>query len=272
MKSFDSNAFAEARAEFSAKGACCLRGVFDLEWVELVRRGLDEAATRPSHLSKTWTGDQGQGQFFQDGFAWNRFEPLRNFIFESPAASVVARLMGSTRVGLYMDHILVREPNTNKTTPWHHDTPYCFVDGNDFCTIWFPLDPIAMGEGLKLVSGSHKWGKMFLPVEFGSTAAYAHEASERSYELVPDIDASQNKHEILSWQLELGDCVVFYCSMLHSAPAHLATESRRRVYSTRWIGNDARFATRAWSVPPLPTDPGLKPGDLIEGALFPRVL
>jgi ectoine hydroxylase-related dioxygenase (phytanoyl-CoA dioxygenase family) len=260
-----------ARTEFLEAGAVCLRNVFDQKWIELVRLGVEQCAANPSALSKTWTGDSS-GRFFQDGFAWNRVDALRQFVFQSPAARVVAELMDASRVHLYMDHILLREPCTNKATPWHHDTPYCFVEGQDFCTIWLPLDPVRRGEGLHLVRGSHRWGKMFLPVEFGSSEAYAGTTGNAvPYEHVPNIDANPDAHEILTWELGLGDCVVFYCSMLHSAPAHLALSGRRRVYSTRWVGNDARYTLRSWSVPPLPVDPGLKPGDPIGGELFPRV-
>jgi ectoine hydroxylase-related dioxygenase (phytanoyl-CoA dioxygenase family) len=272
METSDPKRWSEARAEFQRDGAVCMRGVFEPAFIELVRAGVSECADHPSVLSKTWTGP-AHGKFFQDGFAWNRFGPLRQFIFESPAARLVAALMGSARVHLYMDHILLREPNTNKSTPWHHDTPYCFVDGRDFCTIWLPLDPIPRGEGLHLVKGSHRWDKLFLPVEFGSSQAYLSPTAQAlPYEHVPDIDASPDAYEVCSWELELGDCVVFYCSMLHSAPAHLAPNIKRRVYSTRWVGDDARYALRSWSVPPLPLDPGLAPGDPFGGALFPRVV
>jgi ectoine hydroxylase-related dioxygenase (phytanoyl-CoA dioxygenase family) len=272
MKHVDQNHLSAARGEFTESGAICLRGVFDPRWIELVRVGVDECAANPSALSKTWTGDTS-GRFFQDGFAWNRVDPLRRFIFESPASQVVAELMDASKVHFYMDHILLRDPSTNKPTPWHHDTPYCFVEGQDFCTIWLPLDPIRHGEGLRLVKGSHRWGKMFLPVEFGSSQVYMNAAGNAvPYENVPDIDADPAAYEVLSWELELGDCVVFYCSMLHSAPAHLAEQGSRRVYSTRWVGNDARYALRTWSVPPLPSDPGLQPGDPIGGKLFPRIV
>lgn len=87
---------------------------------------------------------------------------------------------------------------------------------------------------------------------------------------LPDIDAARDKHEILTWDVGLGDCVVFWCHALHAAPPHRKA-GRRRVYSTRWVGDDARYVLRPWAVPPLLSDPGLQPGDPIGGALFPRV-
>lgn len=272
MTEIDATDISRARAELEDRGATCVRGAFDPHWLEVVRRGLDECVAAPSRFAKTWEGEHSKGRFFQDGFAWERFAPLRNFVFDSPAASLVSRLMGSEHVHIYMDHLLMRDPNTDKATPWHHDTPYCFVEGSQFCTIWLPLDPIALGEGLRLVSGSHRWGKMFLPVEFGSNAAYARLESAGAFDYVPDVDATPDKYDILSWDVQLGDCIVFYCSMLHAAPPHNRAQGMRRVYSTRWVGDDARYTLRGWSVPPLPRDPGLKPGDAFGGDLFPRIV
>jgi ectoine hydroxylase-related dioxygenase (phytanoyl-CoA dioxygenase family) len=261
-----------ARDELHTKGATCVRGVFDPRWIDLVRDGLDETLAEPSRFAKTWTEQGGEGRFFQDGYAWNRFEPLRQFIFESPAGRLCAELMRSSHVNIYMDHVLVREPNTDKSTPWHHDTPYCFVEGADFCTIWLPVDPIAHGEGIEVVAGSHRWGKLFFPVDFSSTQNYAHDPAlaHLQCETVPDIDAARDKHEILTWDVGVGDCVVFWCHALHGAPPHRRA-GRRRVYSTRWVGDDARYVLRPWPVPSLLHDPGLRPGDPIGGPLFPRI-
>lgn len=258
-----------ARADFQRDGAYCVRNVFSPEWLDLVRRGLRDCSASPSSQSKTWT--DGRGTFFQDSFAWRRIEALRTFVFDSPAAKVVGSLMGSSAVHLYMDHLLMREPQTVLATPWHHDTPYCQVDGRDFCTLWLPLDPIAMGDGLRLVRGSHTWGRMFLPVNFNSSTPYDKASSGASADVIPDIDARPDAYTILSWDLQPGDCIVFYCNMLHSAPAHLHSGRTRWVYSTRWTGDDARFVTRDWLVPPLPVDCGLAPGDPIGGPLFPRI-
>src|SRR5687768_8238452 len=104
----------ETRAQFLAQGACCVRGAFTKEWLALVRAGIDACAAQPSKLAKVWQAEHGQGRFFQDGFAWERFEPLRRFVFESPAARIASELMGSAEIRLYMDHILVRDRNTDR--------------------------------------------------------------------------------------------------------------------------------------------------------------
>lgn len=270
MNALTNPSLSEYRSTFVSDGACCVRNAFDADWLELVRSGLGNCYSNPSPQAKIWTG--GEGTFFQDGFAWRRIELLRKFVFESPAAKLVASLMGSSRVNLYMDHLLIRDPRTELATPWHHDTPYCQVDGRDFCTIWLPVDPIPLGEGLRLVRGSHTWGKMFLPVNFNSSSPYAATSEVATADFIPDVDSNPGTYEVLSWELNPGDCVVFYCNTLHSAPSHPHAGRARWIYSTRWTGDDARFVVRDWLVPALPEDPGLLPGDPIGGELFPQIL
>jgi ectoine hydroxylase-related dioxygenase (phytanoyl-CoA dioxygenase family) len=63
-------------------------------------------------------------------------------IRKSAAAEVAARLMGSERVQMFHDHVLVKEPGTSKPTPWHQDGPYYFVEGTQTVSFWSPLDPV----------------------------------------------------------------------------------------------------------------------------------
>ena len=51
--------------------------------------------------------------------------------------------MRSATVRLYHDHVLVKEPGTRTTTPWHQDQPYYNIDGRQNVSMWMPLDPVA---------------------------------------------------------------------------------------------------------------------------------
>ena len=74
---------------------------------------------------------------------------------------------------------------------------------------------------------------------------------------------------MLSWQLAPGDCLVFHMQTLHGAPATTGAKSRRRGFSTRWLGDDARFATRAWRTSPPFAELDLEPGAPMDHPLFP---
>ncbi|MGX2011500.1 phytanoyl-CoA dioxygenase family protein, partial [Enterobacter asburiae] len=87
---------------------------------------------------------------------------------------------------------------------------------------------------------------------------------------LPDIDAHQDDYDIVSWALEPGDAVAFHYRTLHGARGN-ATARARRVFSARWVGDDATFADRGGvTSPPFP-ELTLKDGEALVSPLFPRV-
>ncbi|HJS75080.1 MAG TPA: hypothetical protein VJ921_12395 [Vicinamibacteria bacterium] len=76
-----------------------------------------------------------------------------------------------------------------------------------------------------------------------------------------------------SWalDLELGDCIAFHMKTVHGAPGTAQHPFRRRAFSTRWLGDDAVFATRPFPTSPPFPELALKPGDPMEHELFPVV-
>ena len=57
-----------------------------------------------------------------------------------------------------------------------------------------------------------------------------------------------------------GDILAFHFRTVHDAAGN-ELPSRRRAVSLRWLGDDARFATRPWPVSPPYRPDGLSPGD-----------
>ena len=69
-----------------------------------------------------------------------------------------------------------------------------------------------------------------------------------------------------------GDCIVFHMKTLHASHGNnLSTP--QRVFSTRWLGNDAVKGDRSWlDLPPSEELKDLKRGDnLVESGAFPIV-
>ncbi|HZF33178.1 MAG TPA: phytanoyl-CoA dioxygenase family protein, partial [Candidatus Angelobacter sp.] len=110
-------------AAFRADGAVVLRGFF-ADWVETLRAGVARNIASPSSDARVYDGSPGKGRHFGDYCNWDQFPEFRRFIFQSPAARIAARLMGSRSVRLFHEHVLVKEPDSDVPTPWHHDQPY----------------------------------------------------------------------------------------------------------------------------------------------------
>jgi ectoine hydroxylase-related dioxygenase (phytanoyl-CoA dioxygenase family) len=85
------------------------------------------------------------------------------------------------------------------------------------------------------------------------------------------IDAHPEQHRQLAWALQPGDAVAFHMLALHASSGSAA---RRRVFSARYLGDDARHAVRSWRTSP-PFDglaQRLADGAPMDDALFPALI
>jgi ectoine hydroxylase-related dioxygenase (phytanoyl-CoA dioxygenase family) len=90
---------------------------------------------------------------------------------------------------------------------------------------------------------------------------------------LPDVDATRASRRVLGWALEPGDVVAFHMLALH-ASAGVDADTRRRVFSVRFLGDDMRHAPRAWKT--SPDFPGLAQtlpaGAPMDHAAFPLLI
>jgi len=255
--------------DFRRDGVVLLRGVFG-DWIERLRQGVDVNMENPGPWGREYLDEAQSGRFFGDYCNWNRIEEYRQFMFESPAAEIAADLMQSDSVRIFHEHVLVKEPGTDKITPWHHDQPYYCVDGRQVCSMWIPLDPVGVETCPEFIAGSHDWGRWFLPRKF-SGVDYDHD--DAKLESMPDIDNHRDEYDIRIWSLQPGDAIAFHFLTVHGAPSNLSAQHRRRGFAARWLGDDAVYARRAGETsPPFPgLDERLKPGDPMNTEEFPLV-
>lgn len=251
-----------------ADGAICLRGVFAAEWIELLESGFRQSLAAPGALAKDYAA-QDQGSFFTDHAMHRRIDPIRRFVSGSPAAEIAALLMGAKKVNLVDDHLLIKEPGTANPTYWHQDQPYYPFTGQQFCSLWIPLDAATRETGtMRFVRGSHRWGAEFRPVRIGlGEPALEAEVMDGP---VPDIDADPDKYQTLWWDLQPGDCLAFHGLMVHGAWPNASKTARRRALSMRLAGDDIRWHPRPYA-PTEPDPPDLEPGGPIDCAHYPAL-
>lgn len=252
---------------YQQHGVVLLKGVFR-PWIESLAAGVAELMANPSEYghARTVVPKDGSAPFFQDYCNWSRIPDFERFVLHSPAAEIAAALMQSKTATFFHEHTQVKPPGGSTVTPWHHDQPYYCVEGQQNVSFWIPLDPVAEAISLRCIRGSHRWGDEFSPTRFNGSKLYAHSR----FKELPDIDAHQDDYDIVSWALEPGDAVAFHYRTLHGARGN-ATARARRVFSARWVGDDATFADRGGvTSPPFP-ELTLKDGEALVSPLFPRV-
>ncbi len=251
---------------YQRDGAVVLRGVF-CDWVEALVRGVDRnmAEPGPYGTDNVRPGDGG-GRFFDDYCNWQRIPEFTDFMRRSPAAAVAGALMGSREVQVFHDHVLVKEPGTPKPTPWHQDMPYYCVDGMQTASCWIPLDPVDEENTLRLVLGSHRWPRLLRPKKWaGGEDFYANDAGFMD---LPEVESGG--YAILAPALEPGDAIVFNYRTVHGARGNTGS-ARRRAFSARFVGDDARFIQRPGRTSPPYPGIGQVTGERLREDWFPTV-
>lgn len=237
---------------FQRDGVVLIRGLF-ADHVETLRAGVARNMAEPGPFASNNDKPGETGWFFDDYCNWERIPEFAQVVRTSPAAQVAADLMQSGTVQMFHDHVLVKEPGTSMATPWHQDGPYYFVEGRQTVSFWSPLDPVKEAA-LRCVARSHAWEKPVLPTRWAKGDAFF---DAEPYMPVPDPDSEGM--DIREWEMAPGDAVAFSFGTLHGARGN-NSPARRRAFSLRLIGDDARYTQR-----PGPTSPPFPGHDMMPG-------
>jgi ectoine hydroxylase-related dioxygenase (phytanoyl-CoA dioxygenase family) len=250
--------------DYQRDGVVVIRGLFK-DWVEVLRAGIERNMTEPGPYASENKKDGESGRFFDDYCNWPRIPEFEQVIRDSAAAEVAAQLMGSETVQVFHDHVLVKEPGTSMATPWHTDGPYYFVAGKQNVSFWSPLDPVREAT-LRCVPGSHRWEKPVLPMRWVKEEAYFPNVED--YMPVPDPE--KEGMPIAEWAMEPGDAVAFNYDILHGTRGNTST-TRRRAFSLRLVGDDARFVERPGRTSPPYPGHEMQPGQRLREDWFPVI-
>lgn len=250
---------------FERDGVIVVRNAFT-EWMQPLREGVRKLMADPSPMERSVVPKDGSAPFFQDLCNWQRIPEFRDFVLHSNAAALAARLMRSRTARFFHDHVLVKQPGGSTVTPWHQDQPYYCVDGRQSVSLWTPLDPVARSVVMECVRGSHRWGKDFRPMRFDGTRLYEQD----SYEVLPDIEAARDQFDIAGWEMEPGDAIAFNFRTVHGAPGN-RSEIPRRVFSARWVGDDAVYVDRGGKGSPPIKGLTMQDGAAFDDPMFPVV-
>jgi ectoine hydroxylase-related dioxygenase (phytanoyl-CoA dioxygenase family) len=249
----------EEIAAFNRDGVICLRGLYSTNTVAMLADVLDDVAA--AHPPLAGMGTSGAT------YEWMTRDDVRDFALFGPTARPVRQALQAERLRFFFDQEFIKEKNLAEPTPWHHDYTFWPIQGNQIASVWTAMEPVtAETSALEFVAGSHRWQSLFQAIGLGGK-----DVSSIPREPIPDIEANRGKYEIVSWDLEPGDALLFHALTLHGARGNSSAQRKRRAITTRWIGDDVRFVSND-GLPIITWDHGLKDGDPARGPLFPQVL
>lgn len=256
--------------QYERDGAVCVRGAIDAELARSVLANIDALI---ADTNDRWTTIRSGG--YSDRHLWPRMPWMYELCAQSGLPEIAGRMMRSQEVRLFFDHLFVRDAGTTQDTPWHQDRPYWPFQGHQIISIWVALTACDdESSAVRFVRGSHAWGKAFRPMAFGSKGGSSEFLQENAaLEEIPDIDASPDEYEVLCWDMQPGDAIVFSAEAVHGARENKDTARRRAALSIRYVGDDATWDPREGTDPIVtPERVGVEPGEAPRNEeWFPRV-
>ena len=221
---------------FADDGVLHVPGAVAADVVADIAALADRQIAEPGPWVTDTVADPEPGRLFTSRYLWRDEPVVHRFAFQSGVAALAATCMGSSSVRLYFDHLLVKEPSTASPTPWHQDIPYWPFLGRSICSVWVACSTATVDESsLEFVRGSHRWDRYFAPESFDGSAGWTDDFVG---EPMPDIEGARDDYDIVGFDVERGDAIVFSAWIVHGSPGNAGTE-RRVALSTRWLGDDA---------------------------------
>ena len=255
---------------FRRDGVTCIRQALNQDELDLAKQGFEWSLTNPTPSACTFY-DSGISEFYQDLCHPRGALTYRALIENSPLADIAMQLWGSQDVWFLYEQVFVKQGDATRRTPWHQDTPYLALEGNDLAVMWISFDSVDKEHSLEFVAGSHHGplfdGSAFDP-EDDTTPIYGH-----SLPRLPDIESRREEFNIVSFDVEPGDVVIFHPSTLHGGAA-TEIDIPRRTLSLRFFGGDTVYAVRPEQAPaPLVSGlhEALNPGDPFRYCAFPKL-
>lgn len=259
---------AALRAMLGRDGVACLPGLLDAGQLADVTEAYEW--TR-DHRSAAFTTMAGDDRSWQDLSNPESYAAYAAMLARSPIPLLLKGLWGSGSVWYMYEQIFHKEATEN-FTPWHQDTPYMPVAGEQLAVAWISLDPVSRKSTLEYCLGSHR-GPLYNGTSFKPGDPTDPFYKTGDLPRLPDVEANRAAWNIEGWATEPGDIVLFHPSVLHGGGSP-GLSGRRRTLTLRFFGEDAVYRARPGPTA-APRVPGLheslKDGDSFRHPMFPLV-
>lgn len=230
-----------------------LREAFARDGVVKLPAALDAAQLAQAQAAYDWSlAHPGPGAskvrqateatFYSDLFNPEALSGYRAMLEASPIPAQVAKLWDAADVWFFYEQVFLKEGGEARRTPWHQDSSYLAIAGDQLAVVWISFDAVAQADSLEFVRGSHR-GQLYngSRFELGDDTAPLHPGS--SLPRLPDIEAERGAWDIVSWAVRPGDLIVFHPAVLHGGAATHAGQ-RRRTLTLRFFGEGAVYDPR----------------------------
>jgi Phytanoyl-CoA dioxygenase (PhyH) len=257
-----------ARAAFEVDGYVHIADVLDEQWCERLRRAIAHCRAHPGSFHGVLSKPE-EPLVDSDLFRWFDDPDIAAAMRTSPLPALACELFGEGAAVLIEDQWFASDAGARTPSPWHQDDPYYNVD-QPILTLWVALDDAPAAASLRVVPGSHHWGRTYAPVEFSSSSVTI--GANEALLPVPAIDDDPT-YEVRGLAVRAGGVIALDSRLLHATGTTAIEDRPFRRLSTRWARPGTRYTERGSQVATFwaELDHGLVDGDLLACDTFPLV-
>jgi len=265
--------------EFKEHGVTFCKGAFDKKWIKLLSQGVQRNMKTPGRFGRRYSNSNTEGEFFYDTCNWQNIPEFKRFFFESPCHILAKQILECKKVNLFFETLFCRSHGAQKETPWHQDQPYWPInDQTTTCSIWIPLVSVEKESSLEFIKGTHKVKKNYEKFNFANLNPDKKEdvftiTNKQEDIPIPDIAKERDKLDIISWDMQPGDCTIHDPKILHGGSGKLKKDKNLLVFNSQWIPYGSKIFHRKEGMDPdIVNDMeamGLNDGDVFTTELFP---
>ena len=220
---------AEDIARYQRDGAVLIKGALRPEALGLLETGVEEVHRELGKRYTSVSSPSGEGQTVVREYVSQDSPALRALLASGVIGEIGAALMQTSSAQLVLDQVFYKTKGPIVPTPWHQDTPFLRVRGNELIRLWFPCDYSPRELSVQVVRGSHRWNVVYntsgdkpnetMIVASGSKSD-PNGVGDAYLPPLPDVARYRDSFDILRWDVEPGEAIAFQGHMLHGTDGH----------------------------------------------------
>ena len=248
-------------ARYHRDGAVLISNVLGAEDLRLLELGVEEAYRNPGRRNSIVRGKDGEGETLVETSPSHRSAALRALLDRGTCAAIAGHVMQTPSTQLVFEQIFYKAKGRIVPTPWHQDTPFLRLRGYDMCRVWLSCDYSPADITVQMVRGSHRWNVVYSTqtetqaqiVQTDARAEYGFDnLGDQNLPIAPDVARYQDSFDILRFDVQPGDALVFQGNMLHGASGLESWDRPRRAFATMWGGPNLRYHRPTGKAFPVP--------------------